>query len=70
MNAVLYALKLLQLLRLLLGAGIAADPYITAGEEVLQAAADAGVDITNEQIEALDATRHSIEQQIRDAAAS
>jgi hypothetical protein len=70
MNAIFYALKLLEIVKMALGAGLAADPYIEAGEAVLQAAADAGVDITDDQILDLDATRHALEQQIRDAAAS
>lgn len=70
MNALLYALKLLQIIQLALGAGLSADPYLKAGEAVLQAAADAGIDITDQQILDLDATRHDLEQQIRDAAAS
>jgi len=70
MNAIAYGLKLLQIIQLAIGAGISADPYIKAGEAVLQAAANAGVDITNDQITDLDATRHSLEQQIREAAGS
>jgi hypothetical protein len=70
MNALIYALKLLEIIKMALGAGLSADPYIEAGEAVLQAAADAGVDITDDQILDLDATRHALEQQIRDAAAS
>jgi hypothetical protein len=69
MNAALYAIQLLQLIRIALGAGLAADPYLDAGEAVLQAAADAGRDITDDEINALDAQRHELEQQIRDAAA-
>jgi hypothetical protein len=68
MNALVYALQLLQLVRMALGAGIAADPYLDAGEAVLNAAAAAGRDITDDEILALDAQRHSLEQQIRDAA--
>lgn len=68
MNILDYALQLLQLIQMALGAGLSADPYIQAGQAVLQAAADAGRDITDDEIAALDATRHSLEQQIRDAA--
>lgn len=70
MNAILYGLKLLQLIQMAIAARLAADPYIQAGQAVLQAAANEGRDITDDEILSLDATRHDLEQKIRDAAAS
>lgn len=65
MNAILFGLKALGIIDMLLGMGIDASPFISETKATLQAAADAGVDITDEQILALDAKRHDIEAQIQ-----
>lgn len=67
-NAALYAIKLLELIRALLGAKLSADPVIAQAQAVLNQAASEGRDITLAEIDALDDQRHAIEQQIRDAA--
>lgn len=68
MTAIAYVLQLLQLIKMAIGAGLSADPYITAAEQVLQADADANRDVSDEEIAALDAQRHSLEEAIRNAA--
>lgn len=65
MNAILLALKALGIIDMLLGAGMDASPFISETRDTLQAAADAGIDITDEQILALDQKRHDIEAQIQ-----
>lgn len=66
MNALLYAVKALQIIEMLLGLGQDALPIISEVKHDLQTAADNGVDITDAQIAALDDRRHALEQQIRD----
>lgn len=66
-NVFIYVLKLLQIIQMALGLGQAVGPIISAAQAVLQAAADAGRDISDDEILALDSQRHALEQQIQAA---
>jgi hypothetical protein len=69
MNAALYALEILRWLSEALNAGLDVKPILDEGNRMLKLFNDEGRGPTDAEWEEALAKRHSIDQQIRDAAA-